>query len=110
MGWTTGKSWVDSCQEQERDFSILKSVHTRPGGRLHVQLEPGAHFVGKKRPGREATSHFLVVPRLRVRGVTPPFPLITVLSLHSCLPRFCVHMKVPQKKYALYLGTNRSYI
>ena len=107
MGWITGKSWVDSCQEQERDFSALKIVHTSPEGKLHVQLEPGVYFAGEKRPGREATSHFPVVPRLRMRGVIPPFPHISVFSLLSCLPHFCVHWIVPQKNYALYGGPNR---
>jgi hypothetical protein len=67
-----------------------KSVHTSPGVRLHVQLEPGAHFEEEKRPGCEATSQFPVLPRLRVKGVIPPFPHITVLSFHCCLCHFFV--------------------
>jgi hypothetical protein len=72
--WSGGRPFrSEMCSYQSRELS-----------RFHTLLEPLAHFAGETHPEREATSHFLVVPRLRLRGVIPPFPHITVLSLHFC--------------------------
>jgi len=47
---------------------------------IRLASYPMAVSLGVKRPGREATTHLLLVPRLIMSGIIPPIPLYVFIA------------------------------
>jgi hypothetical protein len=63
-----------------RNYRLLQNVHIDLGVSPSLQCVPGALFVRMKRPRPGGTTHLHLVPRLRMSGSAPLFPVLFFMA------------------------------